>query len=98
MTNNEQPEIVYCVKYALTKGILLANGYERLSGGFMYDNSEILHSGEWTRNSVEALVIAGLMRQKRIEELEALSFDLPAHGATLVGRYADDDLEVPNAN
>ncbi len=100
-------ETVYCIKYALTKGVLLAEGHEIQSGGFMYDTDwptggghyhEILHAGQWTRNSVEALVLAGLMRTKRLKELQALSFDLPTQGDTLVGRYADDDLEVPNAN
>lgn len=95
MTKNNN-EIVYCVKYALTKGILLAEGQELQSGGFIYETdwpyySAILHCGEWTRNMVEAFVLAGLMRNKRIEELESLSFDLPMPGATLVGRYADDD-------
>lgn len=107
MKDDEQREIVYCLRYVLTKGITLADGCEKPSGGFMYDTdwpggsgdySEILHSGEWTRNSVEALVLAELMRNKRIGELESLSFDLPKPGATLVARYAHDDLEVPNEN
>lgn len=107
MKDNKQPEIVYCLRYVLTQGIARAKGREQPSGCFMYDTDwptgggkyhEILEAGQWTRDAEEAFEIAEEMRQKRMEELEALSFDLPAPGATLVGRYADDDLEVPNAN
>ena len=101
-------EIVYCLRDVLTKGVELVSGHEQQLGRFMYETDwfvpenngyfEVLRGGEWTRNCVEALVLAELMRKKRIEELQALSFDLPAPGATLVGRYANNDLEVPSGD
>lgn len=105
MSEIEQREIVYCLRYSLMQGIALASGHEQLFGHFMYETDwfvaehngyfEILEEGEWTRDAEEAFHIAEEMRQTRIKELQALSFDLPAPGATLAGRYADDDLEVP---
>lgn len=108
MKDNEQREIVYCLRYVLTQGIALASGHEQLFGRFMYETDwfvaehngyfEILKASQWTRDAEEAFLLAEEMRTKRLKELQALSFDLPTQGDTLVGRYADDDLEVPNAN
>lgn len=107
MKDDEQREIVYCLRYVLTQGIALASGHEQPDGCFIYDTDwhtggghyhEILKEGEWTRDAEESFLFAESMRQTRIKELQDLSFDLPEPGATLVGRYADDDLEVPNAD
>ena len=108
MKDNEQREIVYCLRYVLTQGIVLASGHEQLFGRFMYETDwfvseyngyfDTLEAGQWTRDAEEAFDIAEAMRQTRIKELQALSFDLPAPGATLAGRYANDDLEVPNGD
>lgn len=66
-------ETVYCIKYALTKGIILILGYEIMSGRFMRNEDGFFQSltkNEWTRDGNKALELASTMRARKISSIE----------------------------
>ena len=88
MATERNTETVYCVKYALTQGIIQVSGSAELdSEGFMRtDNgmTQYLSRNEWSRNGEEALELATAMKHKKIRSIQKqrdkllqLGFELP---------------------
>ena len=89
MTGEKQKtETVYCIKYALTKGIIRVSGYAIPdSDAFMRGDTgmpQYLKKNEWARNGGEALELAGEMKRRKIKSLEKqrdkllqMGFELP---------------------
>jgi len=74
MATDKKTEEVYCVKYALTKGIVKVVGWEHGDKGRFMQNADgfynSLSKAEWARTEPEALDLAEALRVKRLMSLE----------------------------
>lgn len=89
MGEKQKTETVYCIKYALTQGIIRVSGSAIPgSDAFMRRDTGVptsyLKKNEWARNGNEALELARDMRQRKIKSIEKqrdkllqMGFELP---------------------
>lgn len=71
--SDKKTETVYCLKYALTTGIIEIVGHEIENGLFMRTDVpcvQCLGKTEWVRDAEEALALAEALRVKKLESLE----------------------------
>ena len=84
---NEENETVYCLKYALTSGIIKITGYARDNGRFMRKDTgwyQSLGQNEWARTGEDAIKKAEILRErklvsltKQVKKLEEMTFEVP---------------------
>ena len=80
-----ETETVYCVKYVLSQGIFIIEGYE-IGNRFMCPSrlNQSFSSSEWTRCPKEAIHMAERLREKKIVSLRKQ-----------IGRVREVEFKVP---